>query len=256
MKTKIYNLVEEIKQDFFNFFPEDIKKDLTPKSLLYRFINTVIFSWILSFYVYILFLAYMRNYKFFSYDFFGDDGFFAMNILSLITAFFLIIISLFFTGGFVIFFIKKVKNITDSNKLALYWNKYLIILNIILIISIVVFLYETSNNKNTFATASWILFLMMISIFINFHMVSIFLIGFSVPLMLFSCHKYTSQLLSISLTTFGIANNKVSIINITNQDIKLTGKLIFLSPKNIYLINEKKEPLIIERKNNIIKYVK
>lgn len=269
MKIEIYNLLEDIKKDLINLFPKNIQKELTPKNLLYRFINTIIFSWFLGLYVYIIFLAYMGNYKFFSYDFFENEGNIAMNIISLSTAYFLILISLLLTGGFVIFFIKKNNNKRYNQNLKLSWNKYLMGLNIIFIFVIVSFLYATRNDKSIFADIPWILFLIMISIFINFHIVSIFLnsiktqllstillIGFLIPFILFTYYPYTSQLLSISLKTFGINNSKVNIINTINKDIKIKGELIFLSPKNIYLIDENKKSIIIGRKNNMIKYIK
>lgn len=91
MKDLLEGTILSIKDDFPN--------KLSLKELIYRFVNFIIFGWILSLYIYIPFLVYMNYHGFFSYDLF-NSGLFAINIISLYAVYFLIGFSVLFSFSF------------------------------------------------------------------------------------------------------------------------------------------------------------
>lgn len=275
MKNLFLNFFDELTKNIKEVVPDYLKDNITPKNLLYRGINTLIFGWILSLYVYIPFLVYMNYHGFFSYDFFGQDGLFAINVFTFYTAFFLLSFSFLFTGSIGIYLVYhiciylKKKEEYNLKKMPTF-NWYIMPANIIIFIFTFILISENINGEGTSNNIAWVLFLFTVSIPINIHIgtlffgsiksqliSTIFSFGIILPIAFFNIFSgSTSKLLSIALKSFHVGGNIPIIITDKYKDIKLKGKLIFLSPKNIFLIDDKGQKVIIERNNKEIRYIK
>lgn len=248
-------------------FPESIRNKFTPENILYRIINIIIFSFLMSFYTYIPFLVYMNHYGFFSYDLF-NYGSFAINIMSIYIVFFLITFSMIFSLGFGI-------AITYSlNKYKMpKWNWFIISFNIFIILLFILFIYSNFEfTETTFNRISWLLFLLIVSIPICIHIALTFCIFTSVksqlistfltfciilPITFFSTFEaQTSRLTSIAFKIFSIGSNLPIKIEDKTTDYIYKGKLVFLSPDYIFFNNEENEKVILERKNKDIIFLK
>lgn len=250
----------KVKEDIYRTLPESFIKNLTPENIFYRAINFLFFGWLMSLYVYVPFLVYMSNYGFFSYDFF-INGLFAINVISLYVVLFLVVFSMILTGGFGIAFACKLSryNIPKGNKFG-------IILNIFVISLSILFVYDGFS----FSKISWFSFLFLVSLPISLH-VSLMIFGsakhqffsailsfcFVLPMLFFNIFPdSTSKLTSIILKKFNIGGDiGIKIVN-KLDDTEYIGKLIFLSPDNIYLSNSDEEKIILERKDSEIIFLK
>lgn len=248
----------KVREDIYRTLPESFIKNLTPENIFYRAINFLFFGWLMSLYVYVPFLVYMSNYGFFSYDFF-INGLFAINVISLYVVLFLIVFSMILSGGFGIAFACKLSeyNIPKGNKLGIVFNIFIIIL-------FVLFVYDDfSFSKKTFDIISWLSFLLFVSLPISFH-ISLMIFGsaknqffsavlsfcFVLPVLFFNIFPdSTSKLTSIILKKFNIGGNvDVKIDSRLDNKISYIGKMIFLSPDNIFLLNEE-GTIILERRD-------
>lgn len=170
------------------------------------------------------------------------------------------------TGGFGIAFACKLSgyNIPKGNKFG-------IILNIFIISLFILFVYDSfSFSKKTFDLISWFSFLFFVSLPISFH-ISLIFVGsakhqffsailsfcFVLPMLFFNIFPdSTSKLTSIMFKTFSIGGDiPVKILNKIDKSEQI-GKLIFLSPDNIYLSNSTEEKIILERKDSEIIFFK
>lgn len=248
----------KVREDIYRTLPESFIKNLTPENIFYRAINFLFFGWLMSLYVYVPFLVYMSNYGFFSYDFF-INGLFAINVISLYVVLFLIVFSMILSGGFSIAFACKLSgyNIPKGNK---FW----IIFNIFIISLFILFIYDSfSLSKKTFDIISWLSFLLFVSLPISFHISlmifgsaknqffsALLSFGFVLPVLFFNVFPdSTSKLTSIILKKFNIGGNvDVEIESRLDNKTSYIGKMIFLSPDNIFLLNEE-GTIILERKD-------
>ncbi len=269
MKEFINNISEELKENFKSFVPEQIQQNITPTNIFFRIINGSIFLFLLSIYVYIPFIVYMDTYNIFPYDFFTGEGIFAINLFSIYISIFVILMSFSLFGGLVGSLVCSIHKIKVSNIL-----KGLSIFNILVLFLFIVFLTEISQNDNFWEKLGFITLLSFISIIVSHYVaISIFSTSknqflsmmisflFILPYIFFIfLPSPTSQLVSNTLKSFGIGG-EISIV-IKRIDREKTdcneGKLIFLSPKNIYFKpidkkdTKKDMTVILERKDTII----
>ncbi|CUV65991.1 membrane hypothetical protein [Sulfurovum sp. enrichment culture clone C5] len=236
----------------------DIKKILEPSNnIIYRiisiFISSVLFSNVLPIF---LFIIYMYKNHFFSYDLFLN-GLFGINVFFISTAIFVLIFGLFATSSFVVLvnMITKKYNKKEFFKLSGLFFIFLglLFLNILFILSMC----------NLTKDCVDILFLTSISSVVSIHYgvvffakpkTSIFSIITSFVIiitLIVNFTKQSSELLATGLRVFNSANKNVEVVN--NSDSKISkGKLIFISPDNIYVeIKENNQTKIrtFERKN-------
>ena len=130
----------KLKEDVNKTFPESFIQNLKPENLFYRIINFIFFGWLISMYIYIPFLVYMSNYGFFSYDLF-NDGLFAIKIISLNMLVLMIGFSFILTGGFGIALASS-----NSKYSVMKYNKWLILVNIIILILMIFVLVEDKHR--------------------------------------------------------------------------------------------------------------
>lgn len=255
----------KIRDDIFGILPKEYSKNLTIESIFYRSINFIFFSYLMSLYIYIPFLVYMSNYGFFSYDLF-NNGIFAINLIALYVVIFLVVLSIMITGGFSTIFACKLSGCNTPKN-----NKYLIYLNIFVLVLFILFIYEDSSlTENIINNLVWIIFLFIISFPISLHMALIFFgstksqffsiifsFCFLLPFLFFNVFpESTSKLTSKMFKIFGIGGNiPIQIEYRLDNKIIYIGKLIFLSPDNIFLSNEE-GTIILERKDSEIIFLK
>lgn len=253
---------------FDNNFSKSIIRKFTLKNIFYRIINIIVFSFLMSIYTYIPFLVYMNHYGFFSYDLF-NNGLFAINIISFYVVFFLITFSLMFSLGIGIAFTYSLNKEYKMPK----WNWYIIIFNLVIVLVFVIFIYSKFDfTENTFNRITWLFFLLFVSVPICIHLSLTFTIFSSIksqlistfisfciilPISFFSIFEGpTSKLTSIAFEIFSIGG-KISIeIKDKSTNSTYDGKLIFLSPDNIYFYDKKDETkkYILERKDKEIMF--
>lgn len=258
--THIKSFFQSLKEELYEALPEQVTKNLTPLNIFFKIINGSILLFLLSIYTYIPFIVYMDQNNIFPYDFFTEEGIFAVNLFSV----YILIIALFMSaglsGGLVAYVALK------RNKLKIHFIvKLLIIINFItLACFVLIMILDTSDRFG------YLVFLMVLSFVISVNIVFLFFttsiqqfivmissLGFILPTILFMIlPTQTTTLVSGILSNFGIGGNieaKVTYVQSNNKsDRSIEGELIFLSPKNIYIKTQTDSVLIIERKNTEI----
>lgn len=194
----------------------------------------------------LLFIAYMNDHNFFSYDFF-IEGVFGMKI------FFVTTILLLLVGTISVWVVPFVflgrKNEIIASKI---WreNKYFIV--IMLFVSILMWLVIVLNFYKIFS-AEEIDTIKLANLF--FGLTIMFFLGIHLLTFLFSAkHQVLSSVVLLTLTiisvliipkqvslqinsglkAFGVGGNIPITIKVTNSDKVLHGKLKLITPKNIY----------------------
>jgi hypothetical protein len=242
----------------------------------------IIITGILSFYIYstilpmLMFIIYMKENSFFSYDFF-INGLFGLSIFYYLIVFFIAIFSFFLTSS--LFFIfevlikisphfKYIRRLIKKNKFHYLLNKYrdeifiaflFLIINLIIDIS----LFIKAND----AIQSFFIFILLVCSsatihisYLSFAKVKTKLISllFTSSIIIFSGLFFidkTANLVEFGLQYFGVGGHDVKINNIDNNATLINGKLLLLSPDNVFIIKElddnKSILSIVERSNNI-----
>jgi hypothetical protein len=262
---RLVTLYNEIKEELVGIFPEHLRDKLTLKNILYRIINILLFGILFSIYIYVPFIGYMAHYGFFAYDFFVDQGIFAINVFSIFIVFFAISFSFIVTGGLGIVFACKLIKMKMFKA-----NWYLIGMNVLilsLLLILTVEMYEDSQKY--YQMLEWYIFLVLLSLIVSTHISIVINIYSSVkhqllstfftfcillPVFFFVIFPVPSaKLVSNTLATFGVGGNiKVAIIDKANNNKCSEGELVFLSPENIYFKNHNNVIIIIKRENYAI----
>jgi hypothetical protein len=217
----------------------------------------------------------MRERGFFSYDFF-IDGIFGLNIFTFFTALSLLVLSIFFVFSCIfivkfiairknrlvfkllsVSFIKKVLMVIYVNKVEFFKLCTIILFNLLMLYLI----YETSNNflKNFldyFLLIAALVYLHF-SIIWYFHpKIGLYSLSVVFPFLVlisFVRGEETALTMQHGLLMFSSGGNVVSVSSISNKNEILThGKLLLLSPKNIYVQDKNENLRIIERTNDIV----
>lgn len=220
----------------------------------------------------IFFVIYMKKEGFFSYDFF-TDGILGLNVFSFFTAFAFLLLSIFFVFSaiFIVRYISIIQKVVVDREcskfkklLIILWKerKQLFILCVFFVLNciIVYWFYDSSNNlmKSFFKY-----FLVMTGlVYTHFSIIKYFnpKIGFYSLLVVFTFLVYisfvqadkTSLIIRYGLSLFSSGDKQVNIKNILDGTIKAHGRLLLLSPRNIYLQDKKENLIIIERTNDIL----
>ncbi|MDH7627287.1 hypothetical protein QHE53_10910, partial [Aeromonas salmonicida] len=247
-RLKMIKIIDELLKPRFLFLApkneEDIK--LTPSQIALRcFIGVITAAWI-GFLPFYLFIIYMHENKFFSYDFFVD-GVFGLNTFVVVTAILFVFMSLYFYG-FILLFKLGIKEQKEKGKNSLRFLTWLAII-ISIMTHYVFFEHAMSANK-----PQLILWFMSISALLCAFFYSIVGHGFkrsiqnwlspfifvaASVILPFWNQDITSEAISMGLRNFNIGGGKhVSIIEMgysekTNKS--QNGLLILLTPKNAYL---------------------
>lgn len=239
-----------------------MKDVITSKSLFLSLINSVIFTYILSVYIYMPFVLYMQNYGFFSYDFFTNDGLSALNIFTSLIIIFTLIYSFILNGGFAVLIVLLINKIKFSKLNFLY---YVNIISTILIFILPIMYLISSDNIDVKSIFMRMLFLYIFTFFVSLYlaflvfgkvfqkfMCLIIVFGLILPIISYFYTSEGSFFIGKVLRSFGVGG-EIKICAINQEAGKYRkGKLVFLSPKNIYMINETEMIIILSRERNYI----
>ncbi len=220
-----------------------------------------------------MFIIYMKESMFFSYDFFmnglfGLNTFFFFIILMILTYSIFITSSLFFI---IEIFIKKRK--LKMRLFSFLKNEYKEKIIIFLatfsvnVLFIAIFISAFWNNNELL---SYFIYLSLICIILTIHFSNVLyaeakygfislLISFSfITLVGILNIQKTADLVKYGLEQFSSAGNDVKLININNNNIIFEGEVLLLSPENIFITNDDNNKTImsiIKRDNVIIQIV-
>jgi len=205
-----------------------------PKEFTYKLISILLSSFILPNVVLLLFIVYMNNGNFFSYDFF-IDGIFGMKLFFIITMFTTFIMSLMFTGSIIAILGKKKYQYSVIKD---FW--WIFLLNILWLLIFILGAYIK------LIPWEWFLFLFIISFSISTHLsimlfydaknqlISFLIFMFTITFFTIFLSEQTARLLSMGLKSFGIGGYIKTEITIKDNKIE-KGKLILLTPKTVYI---------------------
>lgn len=206
----------------------------------------------------LLFLIYMGNHSFFSYDFFSD-GIFGLKVFFIITSAFVAITSLA-VFGWIIPLVQKWK----KGIFKLWSFIGVVLFNLFFVLIIIV---SFPKNGDIFRVA----YVLAIGIFITFHISfliyaeasdqfrSLCVVIFIVTFMSLHLREQASSILAIGLKTYSVGGEiEVTLSPKFKETEPLTGKLMLMSPKHIYIkLGESPDVSTIDRSNfDIITAVK
>ena len=252
---------------------DKFKNFLLNRDFIFRIIIFFLSSFLFSTYPLIIFVIYMYTNHFFSYDFF-IDGLLGMNIF-FIFIFFLMLFFVLFLGWYVVyvpdivydFFIRLKNKNLNFKKLFKNLNFYFKLSIFICYVIFYVILYLQVKKSPELVSFFW--FVLVFSLLFPIHygillsskikkiyslIYLIFLYFFSI-FFLFIHSNDISSVVSLVLSKFNVGNKKVIITDFKSKKILIKGELIFLSPSNIYLIQENNGSKILnifERKDVLI----
>ncbi len=265
------NVVEKLEERHFMLI-EQIKS-ISVNSLARLgsiILNSVIFFSIVPT---LLFLGYMVNEKFFSYDLFSI-GFFGISSFYGVIAFFMILFSLFFTlweffvTEYVIEADKQKKEENNHQSLFFYIKNNFkrdnkTVVNIVF--SLIVNLFFIGLGIYTNESIFWFLIGICSLITIHFAIVvyangltvlySLFLIFGALVFAGITNLSYTASMVKFGMNSFGVGGGQPVIIKTIdkNQTI-ITGNLILLSPETVFVSTKNQDNYfvhIINRSSNI-----
>lgn len=258
-----------LKNKFKNIQEETIYKIIT--FLLSSFLYTNLLP-------IMMFIIYMKQKSFFSYDFFMD-GLFGLNVFYFFIVLTIILFIIFLTSS--LFFITEVvtkisqrKKIIKDKKVFLYFKRYLSLkyksnmFSFFLFFSLNIFISYAfvTTYWNEAIMFSYFTYLALICAIITIHFsilifakakIGLFSLLITFTLITIIGIKYqtkTAGLVKHGLTIFGSAGKEVEITLITNGKLKVKGEILLLSPDNIFISTKENNQSImtIIKRNDII----
>ena len=235
------------------------------REIIYRVIGFFLSSFLFtSFLPIFMFIIYMNKNSFFSYDFFLS-GLFGLNIFFLFSSFIIFLFIIASTSSLFLITYILIKRLNNNNAMLLksdYWTAlFLLLMNISIIFLLSI---EQLNIQ------SYVIYLLLVSVPITIHFaivaferakLSIYsLIATFIWIISIFIHDTTktSEIVSLGLSAFNAGNKNVEVKNIETKDVT-NGKMLLLSPENIFLTNKENNItniIIIKRENLIIKIKK
>lgn len=254
------------------------------KEIIYKIMSALLSSFLFTNILPIfMFIIYMQEKSFFSYDLFtsglfGMNVFFFYGILTIFLLIFFMTSSLFLGVGIIVksicpklkkeittpTFCKYDRVIMGKQEYKKYLGKAIVFFVIVLIVNII--FIQAIYKQNPLTTDYVTLILIMSSIMtVHFSIVFYIKAKFSIlsllilfPIsvfILFSNSDKTAHIVEFGLETFNSANKIVIIKDINNAEV-FRGKLLLLSPENVFIStnenNETNRTRIIKRDNIII----
>ncbi len=234
-----------------------ISEWLSKRDSIYQLIVWIVSPIFISNLPTIAFILFMRENKIFSYDFF-INGLFGLNIFFIFTTIFTLLYGFLLTGVIIplidiIFKYKKNESIPSE---TLFFFVFMFTLN--LLSQLIIFQSDFNSQAH--------ILLAIIGFFVNLHIGVLFyatpkiklgtliLLIVAVVYSMFAYHKLTAELIEVGMRKFNTGGNKEILISNDNNGTKIIsrGKLILLSPNNIYVRTETGIEMM-ERDNKIIK---
>ena len=234
--------------------------------ILTLILSSILFTNILPI---LMFIIYMKESMFFSYDFFLN-GLFGLNIFFFFIVITIIVYSIFITSS--LFFITEIFIKKKKLKIGIfpflkneYKEKLIILLTTLFMNGLLIFLLILNLlDKNELL--SYFIYINIICVILTIHFANVFyakaqygfkslLVSFSLIIFvaIFNIEK-TADLVKYGLEKFGSAGKEVKLININNSNVFYKGQVLLLSPQNIFITNKdtNKTILTIIKRDNII----
>lgn len=225
-----------------------------PKEFWWKALSYIVSSFILVPNIaMLLFLVYMAEYNFFSYDFFLD-GVFGMKWFFITTVLFLVVTASILYSPMIFFFLYKKKNIV-------IWPLFIIygLLSVLFWLFVVISVYSGSNPER-------VMFVVVICFFISVHLITLTCynakaqfvsMGTLIVIIVFSAFNYSSQVaevVSIGLKSFGVGGDLPIFVIDDKSGTKHYGKLKLITPQNIYMMIDESNNLSVYSINHVVSY--
>ena len=218
------------------------------QEILFRVLSIALSSLFLANIPLLLFLIYMGHYGFFSYDFFSE-GVFGLKVFFFLTSVLVLITSLALFW-WIVPLVEKWK----KGKFKILPFIGIVIFNLFFLFILIV---SFPRNGDYFR----IMYICAIGFFISLHFSfllhakpsdqfrSLIVVIFIITFMSLHLREQASSVLSIGLQNFGVGGDiEVVLLPEIASEEKLEGKLLLLSPKNIYIkLGESNEISTIDR---------
>lgn len=201
----------------------------------------------------LIFIVYMAEYDFFSYDFF-IEGIFAMKWFFITTVLFLFVTSILIYSPIIFVFLYKKRAV----KSKFLWSFFTLLS---VWFWILIFLEFWGGND-----MPRILFVLFICFFSSVHIITLTCypaknqfvsLGVLVMVVVFSCFNYptqVAQVASIGLKSFGVGGDVSISFTEPKTKANITGKLKLLTPKNIYLKSDSSEGISVYSLSSVDSY--
>ncbi|EKB3555257.1 hypothetical protein ONY95_004633 [Vibrio parahaemolyticus] len=201
----------------------------------------------------LIFIVYMAEYDFFSYDFF-IEGIFAMKWFFITTVLFLFVSSILIYSPIIFVFLYKKRAV----KSKFLWS-FFTLLSVWFWILIFLELWGGNDMPR-------ILFVLFICFFSSVHIIALTCypaknqfvsLGVLVMVVVFSCFNYptqVAQVASIGLKSFGVGGDVSISFTEPKTKANITGKLKLLTPKNIYLKSDSSEGISVYSLSSVDSY--
>lgn len=236
-------MIEELKQMYKE----------KPKELIFRVLSYLSTSIVFSNIITVMFIIYMSNNGFFSYDFF-IDGIFGMKLFFLVSIIFLFFYAIFSVGSLIAIIKAKKEKKSLKEVFKAYW--------VFFIFNFIILLMETLLIIEGFLEWEWILFLTIISLLICMHIGvlisfdtkiqfrSLLFVVFMIFCISIQFQEMTSKVVALGLKNFSIGGDvKAKVVSKNLKEEK--GFLILMTPKFIFLKPENKNGIQVYPISNI-----
>ncbi|HAS6363964.1 TPA: hypothetical protein RQJ98_004230 [Vibrio vulnificus] len=202
----------------------------------------------------LIFLVYMAEYNFFSYDFF-IDGIFAMKWFFITTVLFIAVTSVLIYSPVLLWFIRKKRGVSSK----LLWIFFSLIS--------AVFWWIAICSISTGSDAERVIFVLFICIFTCAHIVTLtcypaknqfISLAVLISVVVFSCFNYptqVAQIASIGLKSFGVGGDVSISFMDAESSRKITGKLKLLTPENVYMQTSNSDDISVYSLSAISSYI-
>ena len=202
----------------------------------------------------IMFLIYMGEYDFFSYDFF-TEGVFGMKLFFVTTAFFLFISSLAIFSP-VLLIVGKIKKKQIDKQLIALSILFTLITWSLLILELI---SGADTTRILFVLGMCTVIIAHISVLIYFkaraQFISLGAITFCIVFMSFNWPAQSSKVISIGLQAFGVGGDLPITITNAQSGVITKGKLKLISPKFIYFTPSTEKGVATYSLSNVGYYV-
>lgn len=238
-------------------FDDDVR--LEPMQVIMRIIVFIITAGWIGFLPSYLFLIYMRENRFFSYDFFVE-GVFGLNTFIVAAAVILVILSFYFYGFFILLKLglqQQKKEGKNGYRFAAWVSFFLSVF-----MHVVLFEFFLEIGKPYFFF--WLMGISAIFCALFYSLVGygfkrsiqnwlspVLFLAASIILP-FMNHGVTAEMISMALRNFNMGGGKNIQIESKNEEVeyKGEGKLILLTPRNAYIESVDEKLLIVPISNH------
>ena len=257
--------IREIKlmKNFMAKKIEELKND--PSSPVCRVIAGLLVSFIISSYPIFVFLIYMWENGFYSYDVIGEG--FSLSIFFYANLILIVVVSLFMFGSLTTTMLswRNLPSNSGKRKIAIIEaflsNLPFVIINLIVFFGCLYLMYST-DEKGFYLfiiLVSFVVVSLITSLAVGtagfYFKVVVIVTGLMYSLPLLNPEK-ASILLADGLRFFGAGNQNVQLISTNTQSpFEVEGELVFLSPEYVYLKGEGEGSLMVVPRHDFLNII-